>query len=333
MRSLSDRTSCAASAGSSGIRPVYKAVDTCAGEFAASTPYLYSSYDEESEVPTRTKEAVHHPRLRPEPHRPGHRVRLLLRVTPSFALSEAGYETIMVNCNPETVSTDYDTSDRLYFEPLTPEDVLEIYHAELKAGPVAGVICQLGGQTPLKLAQTLKDAGVPIVGTSPEAINLAEERGRVRPAWLPAPASPPRSSGMATTADEAIKAIAREIGYPVVIRPSYVLGGRGMQDRLQRRVPRDLHLAKATEDERTDQPVLVDRFLDDAIEIDVDALYDGTDLYIGGIMEHIEEAGIHSGDSACSLPPVDAAATPSSSIDPALHPGDRAGTAWACEGC
>ncbi len=282
-----------------GIRPVYKAVDTCAAEFEATTPYLYSSYDEETEVPSRTKEAVLI--LGSGPNRIGQGIEFDYScVHATMALREAGYETIMVNCNPETVSTDYDTSDRLYFEPLTAEDVLEIYHAELQAGPVAGVICQLGGQTPLKLAQTLKDAGVPIVGTSPEAINLAEERGAfgrvLARAGLPAP-----KHGMATTADEA-KAIAREIGYPVLVRPSYVLGGRGMQI-VYNDASLETYIAKATEVSE-DQPVLVDRFLDDAVEIDVDALYDGTDLYIGGVMEHIEEAGIHSGDSACALPPI-----------------------------
>ncbi|AQP52175.1 carbamoyl-phosphate synthase large subunit [Tessaracoccus flavescens] len=282
-----------------GIRPVYKSVDTCAGEFAASTPYLYSSYDEENEVPSRTKEAVLI--LGSGPNRIGQGIEFDYScVHATMALREAGYETVMINCNPETVSTDYDTSDRLYFEPLTAEDVLEIYHAELKAGPVAGVICQLGGQTPLKLAQTLKDAGVPIVGTSPEAINLAEERGAFGRVLANAGLTAPKH-GMAASADEA-KAIAKEIGYPVLVRPSYVLGGRGMQivyndDALE------TYVAKATEVSQ-DQPVLVDRFLDDAVEIDVDALFDGTDLYIGGVMEHIEEAGIHSGDSACSLPPI-----------------------------
>ena len=282
-----------------GIRPVYKSVDTCAAEFAASTPYMYSSYDEETEVPPRTKEAVLI--LGSGPNRIGQGIEFDYScVHATMALREAGYETVMVNCNPETVSTDYDTSDRLYFEPLTAEDVLEIYHAELKAGPVAGVICQLGGQTPLKLAQTLKDAGVPIVGTSPEAIHLAEERGAFGRVLARAGLAAPKH-GMATTADEA-KAIAGEIGYPVLVRPSYVLGGRGMQivysdDALE------TYIDKATE-VNENQPVLVDRFLDDAVEIDVDALYDGTELYIGGIMEHIEEAGIHSGDSACALPPI-----------------------------
>ena len=282
-----------------GIRPVFKAVDTCAAEFEASTPYLYSSYDEETEVPERTKEAVLI--LGSGPNRIGQGIEFDYScVHATMALRDAGYETVMVNCNPETVSTDYDTSDRLYFEPLTAEDVLEIYHAELQAGPVAGVICQLGGQTPLKLAQKLKDAGVPIVGTSPEAINLAEERGAfgrvLARAGLPAP-----KHGMAATADEA-KEIAREIGYPVLVRPSYVLGGRGMQI-VYNDEALETYVEKATEVSE-DQPVLVDRFLDDAVEIDVDALYDGEELYIGGIMEHIEEAGIHSGDSACALPPI-----------------------------
>ena len=218
----------------------------------------------------------------------------------SLALSEAGYETIMVNCNPETVSTDYDTSDRLYFEPLTLEDVLEIVHAEQQAGPIAGVICQLGGQTPLGLAQGLADAGVPIVGTTPEAIHLAEERGAfgrvLHEAGLPAP-----KHGMASSFDEA-QEIAAEIGYPVLVRPSYVLGGRGMEivyddDAL------DGYIGRATAIS-PEHPVLVDRFIDDAVEIDVDALYDGEELFLGGVMEHIEEAGIHSGDSSCALPPI-----------------------------
>jgi carbamoyl-phosphate synthase large subunit len=218
----------------------------------------------------------------------------------SLALSEAGYETVMVNCNPETVSTDYDTSDRLYFEPLTLEDVLEVVHAEAAAGPIAGVICQLGGQTPLGLAQGLEDAGVPIVGTSPAAIHLAEERGAfgrvLHEAGLTAP-----MHGMAISFDEA-REIAATIGYPVLVRPSYVLGGRGMQIVYDDQALAD-YIAQATEIS-PDRPVLVDRFIDDAVEIDVDALYDGTDLYLGGVMEHIEEAGIHSGDSSCALPPI-----------------------------
>ncbi len=282
-----------------GIRPVYKSVDTCAAEFEAATPYMYSSYDEETEVPSRTKEAVLI--LGSGPNRIGQGIEFDYScVHATMSLREAGYETVMVNCNPETVSTDYDTSDRLYFEPLTAEDVLEIYHAELQAGPVAGVICQLGGQTPLKLAQTLKDAGVPIVGTSPEAINLAEERGAFGRVLGRAGLAAPKH-GMAVTADEA-KEIAAEIGYPVLVRPSYVLGGRGMEivysdDALE------TYIENATEVSEN-QPVLVDRFLDDAVEIDVDALFDGEELYVGGIMEHIEEAGIHSGDSACALPPI-----------------------------
>ncbi|HET7531801.1 MAG TPA: carbamoyl-phosphate synthase large subunit, partial [Nocardioidaceae bacterium] len=218
----------------------------------------------------------------------------------SLALSGAGYETIMVNCNPETVSTDYDTSDRLYFEPLTLEDVLEIVHAERQAGPVAGVICQLGGQTPLGLAQGLEDAGVPIVGTTPEAIHLAEERGAfgrvLARAGLPAP-----KHGMAMSYDEA-RDIAEEIGYPVLVRPSYVLGGRGMEIVYDDQALRG-YIERATVI-NPEHPVLVDRFLDDAVEIDVDALYDGEELFLGGVMEHIEEAGIHSGDSSCALPPI-----------------------------
>ncbi|MDT0379072.1 carbamoyl-phosphate synthase large subunit [Streptomyces sp. DSM 42041] len=282
-----------------GVRPVYKTVDTCAAEFAARTPYFYSSYDEETEVAPREKPAVII--LGSGPNRIGQGIEFDYScVHASFALHDAGYETVMVNCNPETVSTDYDTSDRLYFEPLTLEDVLEIVHAEQQAGPVAGVVVQLGGQTPLGLAQALKDNGVPIVGTSPEAINLAEERGAfgrvLTDAGLPAP-----KYGTAYSFDEA-KGIAAEIGYPVMVRPSYVLGGRGMEivydePSLAEYLTRHAGLI-------SEHPVLVDRFLDDAIEIDVDALYDGHELYLGGVMEHIEEAGIHSGDSACALPPI-----------------------------
>ncbi|PGH51412.1 carbamoyl-phosphate synthase large subunit [Streptomyces sp. Ru87] len=282
-----------------GLRPVYKTVDTCAAEFAAKTPYFYSSYDEESEVAPREKPAVII--LGSGPNRIGQGIEFDYScVHASFALHDAGYETVMVNCNPETVSTDYDTSDRLYFEPLTLEDVLEIVHAEMQAGPVAGVVVQLGGQTPLGLAQALKDNGVPIVGTSPEAINLAEERGAfgrvLDGAGLPAP-----KYGTAFSFDEA-RAIAAGIGYPVMVRPSYVLGGRGMEivyDEPSLGEYLERHAGLISE-----HPVLIDRFLDDAIEIDVDALYDGTELYLGGVMEHIEEAGIHSGDSACALPPI-----------------------------
>ena len=281
------------------IRPVYKTVDTCAAEFEAKTPYYYSSYDQESEVELREKPAVLI--LGSGPNRIGQGIEFDYScVHAALTLREAGYETVMVNCNPETVSTDYDTSDRLYFEPLTLEDVLEIFHAESVAGPVAGVIVQLGGQTPLGLAQGLKDAGVPIVGTSPEAIHLAEDRGSfgqvLARANLPAP-----KHGTATTFDQA-QAIAADIGFPVLVRPSYVLGGRGMEIVYDDEMLRG-YIERATQIS-PEHPVLVDRFLDDAIEIDVDALFDGEELYLGGVMEHIEEAGIHSGDSACALPPI-----------------------------
>jgi carbamoyl-phosphate synthase large subunit len=281
------------------LRPVYKTVDTCAAEFAASTPYHYSSYDDETEVVPRTKPAVLI--LGSGPNRIGQGVEFDYScVHASFALRAAGFETVMINCNPETVSTDYDTSDRLYFEPLTLEDVLEVVHAESQAGPIVGVIVQLGGQTPLRLAQALKDAGVAIVGTSPEAIHLAEDRGAfgqvLARANLPAP-----RHGTATSFDEA-KAIADEIGYPVLVRPSYVLGGRGMEIVYGEEML-ESYIGRATE-ASPEHPVLVDRFLDDAVEIDVDALFDGTELYLAGVMEHIEEAGIHSGDSACVLPPI-----------------------------
>jgi carbamoyl-phosphate synthase large subunit len=282
-----------------GVRPVYKTVDTCAAEFAAKTPYHYSSYDLETEVAPRTKPAVLI--LGSGPNRIGQGIEFDYScVHAAMTLSDAGYETVMINCNPETVSTDYDTADRLYFEPLTCEDVLEVYHAELAAGPVAGVIVQLGGQTPLRLAQQLKDAGLPIVGTSPEAIHLAEERGAfgrvLADADLPAP-----RHGMASSFSQA-KEIADEIGYPVLVRPSYVLGGRGMEI-VYDEPTLSSYIERAT-DVTPEHPVLVDEFLDDAVEIDVDALYDGSELYLGGVMEHIEEAGIHSGDSACALPPI-----------------------------
>ncbi len=282
-----------------GIRPVFKTVDTCAAEFAAQTPYYYSSYDVETEVLPRERPAVLI--LGSGPNRIGQGIEFDYScVHASMALSDAGYETIMVNCNPETVSTDYDTSDRLYFEPLTLEDVLEVVHAETGAGPIAGMIVQLGGQTPLRLAQSLKDAGVTIVGTSPEAIHLAEERGAFGEV-LAAEGLPAPKHGMARSFTEA-KSIADEIGYPVLVRPSYVLGGRGMEIVYDEGALSG-YIARATEVSPA-HPVLVDRFLDDAVEIDVDALYDGTDLYLGGVMEHIEEAGIHSGDSACALPPI-----------------------------
>ncbi|MEU5567066.1 carbamoyl-phosphate synthase large subunit [Micromonospora musae] len=296
------------------IRPVYKTVDTCAAEFEATTPYHYSTYDQETEVvgSARPKVLI----LGSGPNRIGQGIEFdyscvhavqALRAAPAGGAGTGGYETVMVNCNPETVSTDYDTADRLYFEPLTFEDVLEVWHAEDTSGKAAGgpgvvgVIVQLGGQTPLGLAQRLKDAGVPVVGTSPESIHLAEERGAfgalLTRAGLRAPAY-----GMATSYDEA-KTIADEIGYPVLVRPSYVLGGRGMEIVYDDATLRG-YIGRAT-DISPNHPVLVDRFLDDAIEIDVDALCDADgDVYLGGVMEHIEEAGIHSGDSSCTLPPI-----------------------------
>jgi carbamoyl-phosphate synthase large subunit len=282
-----------------GIGPVYKTVDTCAAEFAALTPYHYSSYDEESEVAPRTDPAVII--LGSGPNRIGQGIEFDYScVHAAQALREAGYCTVLVNCNPETVSTDYDTSDRLYFEPLTFEDVLEVVAAETAAGPLAGVLVQLGGQTPLGLAQRLKDAGVPILGTPPEAIHLAEERGAfgalLARADLPAP-----KHGTAVSFEQA-REIAESIGYPVLVRPSYVLGGRGMEIVYDEAML--AHYIERATAVSPEHPVLVDRFLDDAIEIDVDALYDGAQLYLGGIMEHIEEAGVHSGDSACALPPI-----------------------------
>lgn len=282
-----------------GVRPVYKTVDTCAAEFAASTPYHYSSYDWENEAVPSDREKVII--LGSGPNRIGQGIEFDYScVHAALELSRVGFETIMVNCNPETVSTDYDTSDRLYFEPLTLEDVLEVVHVESQNGRIAGVIVQLGGQTPLGLAQALEDEGVPIVGTSPAAIHLAEERGAfgrvLAEAGLPAPAH-----GTASSFEEA-RAIAERVGYPVLVRPSYVLGGRGMEIVYDESMLAD-YLARATSI-NPEHPVLVDRFLDDAIEIDVDALFDGEEVFVAGIMEHIEEAGVHSGDSACSLPPI-----------------------------
>ena len=279
------------------VRPVYKTVDTCAAEFEAFTPYHYSSYEEETEVRPRTKPAVII--LGSGPNRIGQGIEFDYScVHASFELRENGYETIMINCNPETVSTDYDTSDRLYFEPLTLEDVLEVVYAETQAGPVLGVITQLGGQTPLGIAAPLKAAGVTILGTSPEAINLAEERGAFGAILLEQGLTAPKF-GMASSQQQALD-IAHDIGYPVLVRPSFVLGGRGMEI-----VYDDASLGgfitRAT-DITPNHPVLVDRFLDSAIEIDVDALFDGNELFLGGLMEHIEEAGIHSGDSACVIP-------------------------------
>ena len=280
------------------VRPVYKTVDTCAAEFEAKTPYHYSSYDEESEVAAREKPAVII--LGSGPNRIGQGIEFDYScVHACFTLSAAGYETVMVNCNPETVSTDYDTSDRLYFEPLTLEDVLEVIHAEMRAGPVLGVIVQLGGQTPLGLSRALADEGVPILGTSPEAIDLAEERGAFGALLIDQGLNAPEF-GMAVTITDA-KEIADRIGYPVLVRPSFVLGGRGMEI-----VYDDEALAsfieRATEITPS-RPVLIDKFLDSATEVDVDALFDGEELFMGGVMEHIEEAGVHSGDSACVIPP------------------------------
>ena len=288
-----------------GLRPVYKTVDTCAAEFAAVTPYHYSSYEDETEVVPGDRPKVMI--LGSGPNRIGQGIEFDYSCVHAVtALRTAGYETIMVNCNPETVSTDYDTADRLYFEPLTLEDVLEVHHAEHTSGlaaggpGVVGVVVQLGGQTPLGLAAALTDAGLPVVGTPAANIHLAEDRGAfskiLAKAQLPAP-----EHGTAYTYAEA-KAIAARIGYPVLVRPSYVLGGRGMEI-----VYDDAHLqsyiTRAT-DISPDHPVLVDHFLDDAVEIDVDALCDGTEVFVGGVMEHIEEAGIHSGDSSCALPPI-----------------------------
>ncbi|WP_406250434.1 carbamoyl-phosphate synthase large subunit [Microbacterium sp. M] len=285
-----------------GIRPVYKTVDTCAGEFPALTPYHYSSYDLETEVAPseRTKVVI----IGSGPNRIGQGVEFDYScVHASFALSDAGYETVMVNCNPETVSTDYDTSDRLYFEPLTLEDVLEVLDAEAASGTVLGVVCQLGGQTPLGLAKGIEAAGYNVLGTSPAAIDIAEERELFSQLLNAAELIAPRH-GTAIDADEAV-VIAEEIGYPVLVRPSFVLGGRGMEIVYDTASLRDYFVRTAGEVIiEQGKPLLVDRFLDDAIELDVDALYDGHELYIGGVMEHLEEAGIHSGDSSCTLPPV-----------------------------
>ena len=303
-----------------GVRPVYHAVDTCAAEFAARTPYLYSTYDDETEVPAGSRPKVII--LGSGPNRIGQGIEFdYACVHASFALTEAGYETVMVNCNPETVSTDYDTSDRLYFEPLSFEDVLEVVHAEQVSGTVAGVIVQLGGQTPLGLAAELTAAGVPIVGTSAQAIHLAEDRGAFGRVLVEAGLLAPRS-GTAVSYAEA-QAIADEIGYPVLVRPSYVLGGRGMEivyddGALEAYVHRATQISP-------EHPVLIDRFLDDAIEIDVDALYDGADLFLGGVMEHIEEAGIHSGDSACALPPITLGRTEIDRVRESTEPGSPRG--------
>ena len=285
-----------------GVRPVYKTVDTCAGEFPALTPYHYSSYDLETEVEPSDKRKV--VILGSGPNRIGQGVEFDYScVHASFALHDAGFETIMINCNPETVSTDYDTSDRLYFEPLTLEDVLEIIHAESQSGELVGVVVQLGGQTALGLAKGLEAAGVPILGTTPEAIDLAEERGLFSGILDDAGLVAPRN-GTAVDFPSASH-VAEQIGYPVLVRPSFVLGGRGMEIVYDSASLADYFERVAGQGiVGPSHPLLVDRFLDDAIEIDVDALFDGERLYIGGVMEHIEEAGVHSGDSSCTLPPI-----------------------------
>jgi carbamoyl-phosphate synthase large subunit len=295
------------------VLPVYKRIDTCAAEFASPTPYMYSTYERglvnepvcEARPSAKSKVII----LGGGPNRIGQGIEFdYCCCHACFALTAAGYETIMVNCNPETVSTDYDTSDRLYFEPLTAEDVLEIIRTEQQNGTVKGVIVQFGGQTPLKLAAALEAAGVPILGTQPDAIDLAEDRDRFK-ALIDQLGLKQPESGIARAPSEA-RAIADKIGYPVVIRPSYVLGGRGMEiihdgAEIERYVARlAVTLSRPSElVVSAKSPLLVDRFLTDAVEVDVDALCDGKDVFIAGIMEHIEEAGIHSGDSACSLPP------------------------------
>jgi carbamoyl-phosphate synthase large subunit len=277
-----------------GIRPAYKRVDTCGAEFEAFTPYLYSTYEEECEAEPSDKKKIMI--LGGGPNRIGQGIEFdYCCVHGVFALAEDGFETIMVNCNPETVSTDYDTSDRLYFEPLTFEDVLEIVNIEKPDG----VIVQFGGQTPLKLAVALEKAGVPIIGTSPDAIDRAEDRERFQALLNKLDLKQPEN-GIARSVEEA-EMVADRIGYPVVVRPSYVLGGRAMEIVYETEQLRNY--MKFAVDASPEHPILVDKFLEDAIEIDVDALADGKNVVIGGIMQHIEEAGIHSGDSACALPP------------------------------
>jgi carbamoyl-phosphate synthase large subunit len=282
------------------VQPVYKRVDTCAAEFESYTPYLYSTYEEEDEAaPTAKKKVII---LGSGPNRIGQGIEFdYCCCHASFALREDGFETVMINCNPETVSTDYDTSDRLYFEPLTLEDVFAVYEHEASGKASVGVIVQFGGQTPLNLALPLKAAGVPIIGTTPESIDLCEDRKRFGKLLdeLEIPQAP---GAMATSLEEAVEG-AKKVGYPVLVRPSYVLGGRAMviaydEDSV-------VHYMKEAVEYSQDRPVLIDHFLEDAIEVDVDALSDGEDVVIAGIMQHIEEAGIHSGDSSCVLPAVD----------------------------
>jgi carbamoyl-phosphate synthase large subunit len=282
------------------LRPVYKRVDTCAAEFESYTPYLYSTYEEEDEVPaTKQKKIII---LGSGPNRIGQGIEFdYCCCHAAFALREDGFETVMVNCNPETVSTDYDTSDRLYFEPLTLEDVFSVYEHEAAVGGSVGVVVQFGGQTPLNLALPLKAAGVPIVGTSPESIDLAEDRKRFGKLLAELDIPQPRGV-MATSVEEGLDG-ARSIGFPVLIRPSYVLGGRAMVIAYDEEAV--VRYMKEAVEYTQDRPVLIDQFLEDAIEVDVDALSDGEDVVVGGIMQHIEEAGIHSGDSSCVLPTVD----------------------------
>jgi carbamoyl-phosphate synthase large subunit len=282
-----------------GLRPVYKRVDTCAAEFESFTPYLYSTYEEEDEAPASGQKKVII--LGSGPNRIGQGIEFdYCCCHAAFALREDGFETIMVNCNPETVSTDYDTSDRLFFEPLTLEDVFAIYEHEAAAGASVGLIVQFGGQTPLNLALPLKAAGVPVIGTSPESIDLAEDRKRfgklLQELDIPQP-----PGAIATSAEEAV-AGARSVGYPVLVRPSYVLGGRAMVIAYDDEAV--IRYMKEAVEYSQERPVLIDHFLEDAVEIDVDAISDGEDVVIGGIMQHIEEAGIHSGDSSCVLPAV-----------------------------
>ncbi|MDP4927031.1 MAG: carbamoyl-phosphate synthase large subunit, partial [Sphingorhabdus sp.] len=287
-----------------GVRPVFKRIDTCAAEFEAKTPYMYSTYEAPSfgvpqceSAPTDREKIVI---LGGGPNRIGQGIEFdYCCVHACFALADAGYETIMVNCNPETVSTDYDTSDRLYFEPLTAEDVLEILHVEQQNGTLKGVIVQFGGQTPLNLAKALEAAGIPILGTSPDAIDLAEDRERFAALINKLNLKQPEN-GIARSRDEAIK-VADTIGYPVLMRPSYVLGGRAMEIvDTQAQLENYIQTAVIVSG---DSPVLIDSYLRDAIEVDVDALCDGDEVVVAGILQHIEEAGVHSGDSACTIPP------------------------------
>jgi len=283
-----------------GVKPVYKRVDTCAAEFESYTPYLYSTYEDEDEAtPTSKKKVII---LGSGPNRIGQGIEFdYCCCHAAFALHDDGYETIMINCNPETVSTDYDTSDRLYFEPLTLEDVLAVCEHESSAGAPVGVIVQFGGQTPLNLSLPLKAAGVNIIGTSPESIDLAEDRKRFNK--LLEELNIPQAPGvMVASIEEAVAGAAR-VGYPVLVRPSYVLGGRAMMIAYDEESV--VRYMKEAVEYSHDRPILIDHFLEDAIEVDVDALSDGEDVVIGGIMQHIEEAGIHSGDSSCVLPAVD----------------------------